>query len=150
MAGDPGTKAGKTFAEKIKNYGEVVGFAEGDAGFLQVISAAIRTPETSPGITTSRSKSDSGPAVPLAYAPKRITSSGANSRTISSANCWSNRPHSHSLFRIPKAGFQMVPGTGVEPVRGYPSRDFKSLASASSATRARMVYYCDCGLDVNF
>ena len=31
---------------------------------------------------------------------------------------------------------QMVPGAGVEPARPYRARDFKSLASTNSATRA--------------
>ena len=31
---------------------------------------------------------------------------------------------------------QMVPGAGLEPARSIPPRDFKSLASTNSATRA--------------
>ena len=33
-------------------------------------------------------------------------------------------------------GNDLVPGAGIEPARNYVSRDFKSLASTSSATQA--------------
>jgi hypothetical protein len=34
--------------------------------------------------------------------------------------------------------FLLVPGAGIEPARHYVPRDFKSLASTCSATRAAM------------
>ena len=39
--------------------------------------------------------------------------------------------------------FIMVPGAGIEPARHFVPRDFKSLASTISATRAWMVSRSD-------
>ncbi len=42
------------------------------------------------------------------------------------------------LYQLSYFRKKMVPGTGIEPVRSFGSRDFKSLASASSAIPALM------------
>ena len=46
----------------------------------------------------------------------------------------------YTLIKNDKLLFLLVPGAGVEPARLIQARDFKSLASTNSATRAWVGY----------